>query len=263
VLSNYQIKKYVIWFAIAVAVSCAYDRRSTYLYPISFASIKTPPYQPQNLWSVTVISGQVAPRKPSGLSWDEDKTRPDPFVRLYIDNRLVWESPVAEDTLNPQWNATLPRNVAIGPDTPLRIEMWDHDTPPAADPIGRLQRIGLPPTAQPNAVARLMMDTGAILTVTVAPPKYHKGVGVTWYEVRPSALVVLEVEKYSPAGRAGIRSGDQIAAIDGHSVESLGDSQACSLLSLASERGYALDVIDHKGQRRSIKLDNGFVWLTM
>jgi hypothetical protein len=263
VLSNVQIKTCLGFLAVSLVTSCAYDRRSTFLYPVTSASMKTPPNQPQNLWSVTIVSGQVASRKPSGLNWDDDDSRPDPLVRLYVYNRLVWESPVVEDSLKPQWNLVLPRNITIGPNTPFRIEMWDHDTPPSLDPIGRLQRIGLPPTAQPNAVARLMLDTGAVLTVIVAPPKFHKGVGITWFEIRPSALIALEVEKYSPAGRAGITAGDQIMAIDSRSVESLGDSQACSLLSLASERGYPLEVIDSRGHRRSVKLDRDFIWLTM
>jgi hypothetical protein len=255
---------YLLWFlALGLVASCAYERRSTFLYPVTNTSIATPPNQPSFLWSVTISSAQIPPRKPSGLSWDDDNSPPDPFVILYVDDRLVWESAVVENMLTPTWNSVLPRNVAIKRDSSLRIEIWDRDTPPASDPIGRIQRIGLPSTAQPNAVARLITDTGAILSITVAPPKYHKGVGVTWFEERPSALVVLEVEQYSPAGRAGLRSGDRIVAINGQSVESLGDSQAASLFSLAAERSYELQIIDNKDKRRAVTLDRGFVWLTM
>lgn len=260
---NFPLKAWLVLLSVTLAVSCAFERRSTLLYPIVSQSTKTPPHQPPYLWSVTVRSGQIAPRKPSGLAWDNDKTPPDPFVRFYVDGRLVWESPVAQDTLNPQWELVFPRNVTITPTSPLRIEMWDSDTPPSADPIGRIQRIGLPPTAQPNAVARLMMDTGAILTVTVAPPRVYQGVGITAFEVRPAALIALEVERYSPAGRAGVQPGDQIVTIDNRSVESLGDAQASGLLSLSAERGYTVDVVDSKGIKRTVKLDSGFVWLTM
>jgi hypothetical protein len=253
----------LVLLVVTLPASCAYERRSTLLYPITSQSTITPSNQPPYLWSVTVRSAQIPPRKPSGLAWDNDKTPPDPYVILYVDNRKVWQSPVIEDTLNPKWEILLPRNVIIGPSSSLRIEMWDKDTPPAADPIGRIQHIGLPPTAQPNAVARLMMDTGAVLTITVAPPRAHKGLGITWFEVRPAALIALEVEKYSPAGRAGIRAGDQIAAIDNRSVESLGDARACGLLSLSAERGYTLGVVDSKGVKRTVKLDSGLVWLTM
>jgi hypothetical protein len=260
---NFRNKAWLGLLGVTLIIGCAYERRSTVLYPLAARPMKTPPEQPKDLWSVTVFSAQLSPRKPSGLIWDNDNTPPDPYVQLFVDDRLVWESPVVEDTIDPQWNIVLPRNVMIRPTSAFRIEVWDQDTAPSRDPIGRLQRIGLPPTAQPNAVTRLMMDTGAVVTIKFAPPMIHKGVGITWFEVRPTALVVLEVEKYSPAGRAGIRDGDKIVMIDNHSIESLGDSQACSLLSLAAERRYSFEVEDAKGAKRAVKLDTGFVWLTM
>jgi predicted metalloprotease with PDZ domain len=108
-----------------------------------------------------------------------------------------------------------------------------------------------------------MMDTGAVATIIVSQPRAHEGVGILGYEIRNNGLLVLEVEKHSPAGRAGIREGEYVVAIDGLRVASLDGSKAASLLSMAAERSYLLQVADITGAERQVTLDSGYIWLTM
>lgn len=254
------------WFLAVVLLagtwSCAYRHHTTPLHLEAEQRLPSTE-RPANMYTFRVLSAQVPDRKMSGLTWDDDGSGPDPFVRLYVGGRLVWESEVKENQTAPEWNAVLPRNVVVQPGDAFRLELWDFDTAISADPIGRIERSGLPPTVLPDAMARLQLDRSALIVVMVTAPRAHRGVGLT-VEVRPDALKVLSVEPYSPAARAGIKASDQIVAIAGKRVEQLSDADAVSELSLASERGYTLQVVDAEGANpRDVPLDKGYVWLTM
>lgn len=256
-------KNTLVALLVLVSASCAYEVRSTTLHPIAKTTADLRSYGPKNTWSFRLLTGQIPPRKRSGLEWESDGTLPDPFVRLYVDGKQIWESEVKTDTISPNWNITLPRNVKVDPDSSFRIELWDFDTIASADPIGILKRRGWPPTVKPNAITRLMLDTGAVITVTIYDPRVHEGVGIRSYEVRPDCLLVVEVEKYSPAGRAGIKPNECIVDIDGLRVSALEDIKAMTMLSLASKRQYKMKVANQKQVERTVKLDASYIWLTM
>lgn len=242
--------------------SCAYRHHTTPLHVEAEPRLQSDE-RPANMYTFRLLSAQVPDRKLSGLTWDDDGSGPDPFVRLYVGGRLVWESEVKENQTAPEWNAVLPRNVLVPPDADFRLELWDFDTAISADPIGRVERRGLPPTVLPDAMARLQLDRGAMMVVMVTAPRAHRGVGLT-VEVRPDALKVLSVEPYSPAARAGLKMADQIVGIAGKRIEQMSEADAVSELSLASERGYQLRVADPEGKsEHDVTLDKGYVWLTM
>jgi hypothetical protein len=255
---------FTLFALLAVAAGgCTFEQRTTALHMVHEERPDMIEQRPVGVWTLRILEAMVPRSKQSGLEWDQDGTAPDPFVRLYVGGRMVWESKMVENSYAPRWNVTLPRNIQVNPDASFRLEIWDRDTPVSADPIGRLKSIGLPPLAQPDAVARLTLDTGAIVTVLVSPPRAHQGTGVLKYEVHRECLYVLEVEKLSPAGRAGIRKGDHITGIDGLRVSTLNTTQSATLLSLAAKRGYVLDVADDNNVERKVRLDRGYTWLTM
>jgi S1-C subfamily serine protease len=182
---------------------------------------------------------------------------------LYIDGQLVWESEVKEDQVRPEWNVVLPRNVAIRSNSLFRLELWDRDTSISADPIGSIERRGLPENAVPDAQARLSLDSKATVLIMVGAPRPHKGVGLS-VEARPDALKVIGLEPFSPASRAGIRVGDMIVGVGNERVSHMGPNDAVSELSMAAERGHKLTVAGASGtNEREITLDQGYVWLIM
>jgi S1-C subfamily serine protease len=63
----------------------------------------------------------------------------------------------------------------------------------------------------------------------------------------------------SPASRAGLRDGDRILSIDGKAISSLSEAVADSALALASQKESKL-VIQRGEQKRTLKLDKGYVW---
>lgn len=256
-------KTWLVFLLAVLAAGCFYERRTTAEYPIQNWPDSPKAQQPKNLWSVTIISAQAPPRRVSGLNWDSDGTAPDPFVRILVDDRLVWQSSTVPDTLQPEFNATLPRDVFIQPSSRLRLELWDEDKLGSNELISSVQRQGLSSKLLAGDPEQIFTSTGAIITMKVSRPRAFEGLGIPSFEVRRDCLVVLEVEDYSPASRAGIHAGDRIVAIDGHDVEALGDAQATGMLSLAIKRNYPLDIVDDKGNKRQIKLDSGYIWRTM
>jgi hypothetical protein len=212
------------------------------------------------MYSIRLIGAELPPYKGAGLPWDPDGTPPDPYLKLFIGDRLVWESPDQENTLRPEWNVTLPRNIYVSSNTRFRIEMWDRDGA-SSDPAGSVQRMGLPETALLDAAARLSLDNMGAVTVMISAPKASRGVGIR-YEVHGDGLLVLDVEPFSPAARAGVKKGDLIVQIGESRVEAVGGNKAASELSLASDRGYTLTLSNGK-QERTAQLDRDNLWLTM
>lgn len=240
---------------------CSYPVRSTPLWPLR-GELQETLDRPDDVYSLTVVGAELPPMKRGGLPWDEDGSGPDPFLRIYRDGKLLWESPVKEDTRSPRWEHTFERAVRLPPDVSLRIELWDEDFP-APDPAGVWRQRGLPAAMQAGgSLVRLNLEGGSTVVLRVGPPKPLRGTGVARYEVRPDALVVLEVLPYSPAGRAGLRPGDRIVAIDGRSIASLGTGRAVGLLARAGRKGGTrLKIRRPSGWQREVPLDRGFVWL--
>ncbi len=242
---------------VVAAFGCAYPRRSTSLSPAPENA--TSVAVPENVWQLEFRSAHIPPRDRGGHEWDDD-AGPDPFIRLYRGEELLWESEPVSDTLEPEFGVTLPKNVYMPPDEELRIELWDQDV--SDHIIGTWRGRGLPPNALPDADARIMLEGGATVVMRVHRPRAHRGVGITLFEARGSALRIVEVEQFSPAGRAGIEVGDDIVKIGDKDVSDLNDAQAASALSLALDREEPL-IVETDGEQRTVTMDRGFVWLSM
>jgi hypothetical protein len=242
--------------------ACAYPRHTTPLFAATGVNLPQSEY-PGGMYALQLISADVPDTKISGLTWDDDGTGPDCQVRLYVRDRLVWESKIAKDTVRPEWNEMAPRNVILPRDAAFRLELWDWDTPVSGDPIGRVERDGLPTNAQPGAQARLQLDRTTTVVILLSPPRAHRGVGMS-VELHGDYLQVLSVEPFSPAARAGIRSGERVLAIGSQRIADLSDGDKRSELSMASERKQMLAVADSEGRNeREVTLDGGFVWLVL
>jgi hypothetical protein len=251
----------MLWvLTLAVASGCAYPRRETLAYPAPASAEGRSAEQPSGMYSIRLIGAELPPFKGAGLPWDPDGTPPDPYLKLIVGDRIVWESPAQENTLRPQWNVTLPRNVYVSASTRFRVEMWDRDSA-SSDPAGSFQRTGLPESALPDAAARLPLDNLGAVTVMLSAPKAYRGVGIR-FEQHGDGLLVLDVEPFSPAARAGVKKGDLIVAIGPSRVEAVGGDKAASELSLAGDRGYSLTLLTGTHERTA-QLDRDFLWLTM
>lgn len=244
----------------AVAFACAYPRRTTHIVPLPPGAVALSD-RPAGMWQLELIGAELPVRKRTGLPWDDDNSPPDPFVRLFVGGRMIWESEVLEDTSRPEWNVTLPRNVLLARGGRFHVEVWDHDSAVSADPIGTHSSNGRPSALLPNTSSRLLLGTTGAVVMRITPPVPHSGVGLE-VEVRSDALVVLQVMPHSPASRSGIQVGDRIVGFGPERVANLGDDEAFGRLALAVDRGTQIQVRS-KGQHeeRSITFDKAPLWL--
>ncbi|MBN8611491.1 MAG: PDZ domain-containing protein [Deltaproteobacteria bacterium] len=262
-LSSLAVSATVILLAASLA-SCAYPRRTTSLSPVRTASAMTtgPGGTPGDVFRFTAVSATLNAQNRGATQWDDNGGLPDPVLRVYRDDALVWESGTVNDSLHPEWNEAAPRNIRFPSSARIRIEVWDDDEL-GGDPVGIWRGIGLPPNARSGVDARILLEGESYVTVRVDPPQPHRGVGVRLFEVHGSDLQIVEVEPFSPAARADLVPGDRILAIGGQTVSQLGSQRAAGALSMAAERQEALRVANAQGAERTVTLDRGYVWLIL
>jgi hypothetical protein len=245
--------------ALGSLSACAYPRRSTPLSTVSHDVAKGDVSAPPELWRFVLVRADIPPTQRSGLPWDEDGG-PDPFMKLMVDGRELWESPRLNDTTHPQFDTGPETNLALPRNTRLRFELWDKDGV-TSEPIGIYEGRILGDAIVGTDVL-IKLEGGATLTVRVEKPAPLVGTGIAQYEIRRHAMVVLKIVPNSPASRAGITPGDRITEIDGKLLDELRGGKAESALAQASQNGSEL-TLEKDGAYRRVKLDNGYVWLSM
>lgn len=242
---------------LSLLVACVHPQRATSLSPVQD---NTDLPAPNDLVRLSFKTAVIPPRARGDQPWDEDGSPPDPFVRVYRNDDLIYESDPTEDSLQPQFENAISENLILPATAEIRIELWDSEDLRLPKPIGTWRGRGLPPTALPGADARITLEGTAHLTFRVEPPEAFRGTGITNYELRRDELFVDKVIRFSPAGRSGLDHGDRIIAIDGQPIADLGEDAAASALSMASSRQTTMTVIHADGRREDVRLDNGYVW---
>lgn len=246
--------------AATVLVSgCVYPRRATSLVPVRGAATVAIG-APSGVVSLTIVAAQTPSSRRGGMTWDDGGGAPDCFVRVYRNETMVYESPTVADTTSPRFDAQLPESIVISGGARMRLELWDRDTL-GSDPVGVWRGVGLPGHSTGGGEARVLLDGGTYLTIRTGPPRPYRGVGIRLFELQPGELVVVQVEPYSPAGRAGIVEGDRIVAIGGRLVSALTPAAASGALSMAADRHQALRLRNARGEERVVELDRGYTYL--
>lgn len=241
--------------------ACAYTRKETHIIPLPTTAVTAQSRMP-GLTGVRLLSAQLPQRMPSGLPWDDDDTPPDAFVRVLIDDRQIWQSPVAKDTFAPVWNLDLPQNIDLSRKQRLRFEVWDKDSLTRSDPLGSGQTSGVGAGSEPTQRLNLRLGNLGLLRIELRAPTAHAGVGLA-VEIRGDDLRVVRVLPHSPASRARIKPRDRIIAIGGKQVSAMSGNEAFSELSLAADRKLSLTVVSGQNSAREVELDNLPLWLVM
>lgn len=244
--------------ALGCVTGCIYPRHATPLTSVMQSPVDRTT-QPENLWRLSVVSAEIPTQKRTGLSWDDDGGKPDPYVVLRIQEHERWRSATVDDSFEPSFSQPQV-NLAFARDARLRFELWDSDGM-SADPIGMYEGRAFSESIL-DADTTIKLDSGASLTLRLDKPEPKQGMGLAEYELRPNAVVVVAVTPNSPAARAQLKSGDRIVAIDGKEIGKFAAQEAESALALASQHQSELRVTRDKATR-TVKLDNGYIWPAM
>lgn len=245
--------------ASMLAPGCVYPRRATSLVPVRGATTVAIG-APTGVVSLTIVAARTPASRRGGMAWDDGGGAPDCFVRVFRNETMVYESPTVADNSSPRFDAHLPESLVVSGGPRMRLELWDRDTL-GSDPVGVWRGVGLPGHGTGDGETRVLLDGGTYLTIRTGPPRPYRGIGIRLFELRPGELYVVEVEPYSPAGRAGIVAGDRIVAIGGRLVGSLSAAAASGALSMAADRHQALRLRNSRGGERVVELDRGYTYL--
>jgi PDZ domain/C2 domain len=196
---------------------------------VESGSLRVPP---DNLRRLEFVSAELPPSRPDGRTWDDDGD-PDLYAVLFRNDQEVYRTPVVRNSLRPQWtNAAV--TARLDAHARFRVELHDEDS--ALDElVAETHFTGVPSGAMDGSNIVLRLEGGATVAIRASAPQPLLGMGVD-YEVHESYLQVLAVEPASPGAAAGLLVGDRVIAVDGHSVESLGEIGARQAMDRASVR---------------------------
>lgn len=218
------------------------------------------PPPPQLKW-VRVLAAKVPAKTRDGRNWDQVfGSLPDPYVKIFVNDRELFRTNPQPDTLEPTWPDSPRGNFELGADDRVRVELWDSnplsDTPIGTKLVGKLSGDGF--GGREN---RIELEGGAEVTLAVEPAHALYGFGF-WYELRNNAAIVTRLYAYGPAKRAGMEPGDELLEIGAKKVSSMSSDEIRSAIGAAPSEGLPLVIRHPNANTAKIKLQEGFIYPT-
>ena len=245
-------------WALATACAAVYPELQTPVRSAEGHELEAPP---KGLRWIAFKGAEVPPETRDGRKWGGDLGRraPDPYAALYMNGRLLLKTPAQRGTLVPTWPDGPAGNFRINRYDRFRVELWDsnvlNDHPIGYKEVGSLDE-GLDTSGE----VEIECNSGARVRLAFEPAHARLGLGL-YYELRIGEVFVTRVYEESPAGRAGIKPGDQILALEGKPVSGLKAFEIQSILNTPHMSGLPMK-IRHKvdGKEADVTLKEGAIF---
>ena len=231
------------------------------VYPQLGTPVRTPPADfkltpppPDDLLFLKFAGAVIPQRTRDGRKWDSvGGSLPDAFAKLYVDGKIILETPVQSNTLTPTWGNQRKANYRVRPGAPVRVELWDSN-PINNHPICVADVHDLHDEASAEDPIKVSCSSGAELRLDVDPAHSRLGIGM-YYELRREEVFVTRVLHESPAARAGLVRGDQLLKIQGKAVKTMTEGEAQSLINANAATGVTFWVkkVDHSEVELNLK----------
>jgi hypothetical protein len=236
------------------------------VYPQLSTPVRTPPAHvqltpppPDDLLFIKFASAMIPTRTRDGRNWDSvGGSLPDPFAKLYVDGKVILETPVQSNTLTPTWPDQRKANYHVRPGASVKVELWDSN-PINNHPICIADVSDLHSEASSDGPLRIDCSSGVELSLEVDPAHSRLGVGL-FYELRREEVVVTRVLRESPAARAGLARGDQLLKIQGKVVKTMADGEAQSLINANAATGVTLLVKKPDNSEVEMSIKEGAIY---
>ncbi len=226
--------------------------------PRAGAQLEPPP--PSNLFFITFKSAEIPPKTRDGRPWDTTGgEKPDPYAILKIGGREIIHTPTQSNTLQPTWPDQKRENYWIKPGTGVQVELWDEN--PINDHPICVKSVPDFREAVNAGTLDVSCDTGAHITLVVEPAHARVGLGF-YYELRTVNIFITRVIKASPAGRVGLKRGDQVLRIKGKDVSRMEEGDAQSLVNANASLGVPLTVKHADGKVEDVTIKDGPIYPT-
>jgi hypothetical protein len=216
---------------------------------------------PKELVWIAFKGATVPAETRDGRKWGGDlgNSTPDPYAELFLNGQLLLKTPAQSGTMNPTWPNAPAGNFRLSEGDRFRVELWDsraiHDHPIGIKEIGMISE----DEVQTASEGGVECDTGARVRVAFEPAHARLGLGF-FYELRIGEVYVTRVYEESPAGRAGIKPGDQVLTLDGKAVANLKTVEIQSILNTPHLEGVAMTIQHPHGSSLSLSLKEGSIY---
>jgi hypothetical protein len=209
------------------------------------------------------FKGAVVPEATrDGRRWGGalERRAPDPYAILYVNGKPLLKTSSQANTLQPTWPDAPAGNFFLEPADRFRVELWDSN-PINDHPIGIKEWKGLTDEEERRGEIDLECDSGARVRIAFEPAHARFGLGF-YYELRIGEASVTRVYKESPAGRAGLKPGDQILMVDDKPVAGMKKGELQSIVNTPHLEGMAMKVRRGNGQSFAVVLKEGPIFPT-
>lgn len=249
------------WLSFAVALmGCSA------VYPEISAPVKAPPSgrtlepaPPKDLVYIVFSGAKIPEKTRDGRQWDSlGGSAPDPFAKLFLNDRELIRTPVQSNTLAPTWPDQRKANYRLPENGSYRLEVWDSNALNNR-PICMKTLHDIRDDVGPDPV-EIDCDSGARVTLRVEPAHARWGLGFA-YELRTQGSVAItHVVADSPAARAGLAAGDAVVQIQGKPVAKMEQGEPQSLINANADVGIELVLKGEDGQERKAQVKEGVIY---
>jgi hypothetical protein len=215
---------------------------------------------PSDLRFLSFKGATVPPLTRDGRKWDAvGGEAPDPYAILFVNGKRLVKTTVQSNTLNPTWPDAPKGNFRIADTDRLRVELWDAN-PVNDHPIG-VKDVGIiDDETLRTGQMDVNCDSGAHVVLGIEPAHAQVGLGL-FYELRTfDDVYVTRVLKESPAGRAGLKSGDQFVELGGKAVREMKPGEVQSTLNTPSVEGLSMRIRHEDGVELVLSLKEGAIY---
>lgn len=245
--------------ATALGVGCAavYPAIDT---PVRIApdDVQLDPPPPELLYYVNLKGGTVPPRTRGNEPWDElGNGAPDPYVKLYLDDELLFVTATERDTYSPKWPDAPRKNWVIPKRAVLRVEMWNAN--PVNDQVICIKQVDRLHEAASDGRLVVECQGGASVEIELRTARPKFGLGFR-YEIRQNGAAIREVMEQSPAERVGLERGELIDAVNGQSTRALSAGELQTLVNVHARHGLKLTVRREGEAPREVEIKEGPIY---
>jgi hypothetical protein len=216
------------------------------------------PPPPPNVIYIAVTGAEIPNRTRDGRSWDElGSGLPDPFAIVLANDRELFRTPVARDSLKPTWPDGPKTSYELAKGTKLKVEIWD-DNAIYKKPMCSKTLRDLEDQAQTGS-ADLLCEGGIEIHLAIKPAEAKFGLGFS-YEFRADGVFISEVMPLSPASRAGVQKNSKIVTLMDKKPEALSEGEVQSLINVNGPTGLKL-TLSPPSARSSVELKEGPIYV--
>lgn len=218
-----------------------------------------PPPPPELRW-LKFTGAKIPEKTRDGRSWGQSfgGKLPDPYAKLFVNDKEVMKTPIQGQTLEPTWPDGPKGNYVIKADDKLRVELWDshaiNDQPIGVKDVGKINDDMLM-----NHAIRIELEGGGELTLALEPAHAMTGLGL-WVELRNDSCFVTRMIAGSPAERAGLKALDEVTSINKKPVKKMTPDEVRSVFNAVPPDGLALGIKHEDGSTLAVTLKEGPIY---